>query len=133
MNKYNSWFGRGFVGKNPKYGVTKDGLQYLKFSMMTQNEGRTKTKQKTFSWHSCIIWGKLAEAVQGYCIEKARCNVVGSYCSNKYQINGVWKNEMQVKVDAIDFLDAELTDKAVDAAAAAKEAESTYDSDDSVL
>lgn len=129
MNKYNAWFGRGFIGKNPKYGVTKDGLQYLQFTLMTQNEGRTKAKQKTFSWHKCIIWGKLAEAVQGYCLEKTRANVVGSYCTNKYQSNGVWKHEMQVKVDAIDFLGAELTDQALDAAEVGKKAEANYDSD----
>lgn len=122
MNKDCFLYIKGFLGKNPKLGVTKtEGKPFLRFSVGVQNVSMAG-KPKTYSWHQCIVWGKFADLIAPVLIHRRPVIVTGDVRTNRYMAGGVHRMEQQVNVDSIYFIDREglehFSDLAIEAAKA---------------
>lgn len=78
---------KGFIGQNPDFLTTSNGLKRLKFSIATNDTYTTKqgAKATDTQWHSCICWGKLAEDLNTTLKKGSKVQLSGKLTHRNYE------------------------------------------------
>lgn len=87
----------GNLGQDPELRYTAKGLAQVKFSVAT-TYGKDDNKKTT--WHSCVAWGEMAEAIAGAFVKGKRVIVMGRYEVSEYTTKaGEKKKTHEIIVD----------------------------------
>lgn len=87
----------GNLGQDPELRYTAKGLAQVRFSVAT-SYGKDDNKKTT--WHSCVAWGEMAEAIASEFVKGNRAIVMGRYEVSEYTTkNGEKKKTHEVIVD----------------------------------
>ena len=87
----------GNVGQDPELRYTNAGLAQVKFSVAT-TYGKDDKKKTT--WHNCVAWGDMAEAIASVAEKGTRVVVIGRMETSEYTTkSGEKKKSQEVIVD----------------------------------
>jgi single-strand DNA-binding protein len=87
----------GNFGQDPELRFTNNGLAQVKFSIATTSG---KDDKKKTTWHNCVAWGEMAEAIAATFIKGSRAIVMGRYEVREYTAkNGETKKSYEILVD----------------------------------
>lgn len=77
----------GNLGADPELRVTQGGQQVLKMRLATSESylDRNRERQERTEWHSVVIWGKRAEALERIISKGSRIHVEGSLKTSSYE------------------------------------------------
>jgi len=77
----------GNLGADPEFRVTASGQQVLKMRLATSETylDRNRVRQERTEWHSVVIWGKRAEALNRFLAKGARLFVEGGLRTSSYE------------------------------------------------
>lgn len=87
----------GNVGGEPELRYTQSGLAQVKFSVAT-TYGKDDKKKTT--WHNCLAWGEMAEAIASVADKGTRVVVIGRMETSEYTTKqGEKRKSQEVVVD----------------------------------
>jgi len=77
----------GNLGADPEFRVTSSGQQVLKMRLATSETylDRNRVRQERTEWHSVVMWGKRAEALNRFLAKGARLFVEGGLRTSSYE------------------------------------------------
>lgn len=82
----------GNIGQDPELRFTAKGLAQVKFSVAT-TYGKDDNKKTT--WHNCVAWGDMAEAIASNFVKGSRVIVMGRYETSEYTTKAGEKRKTQ--------------------------------------
>lgn len=76
----------GRLGKDPELAYTPSKAAVCKFSIATEESFKDKSgeKQKTTTWSSIVVWGRLAEVASRYLKKGSQAYVEGRLSTRSY-------------------------------------------------
>lgn len=87
----------GNIGGDPELRYTQSGLAQVKFSVAT-TYGKDDKKKTT--WHNCVAWGDMAEAIASVSSKGTRVVVLGRMETSEYTTkSGEKRKSQEVIVD----------------------------------
>lgn len=98
----------GNLGTEPELRFTTGGRAVLKLRMATNETWKDKDgqKQERTDWHTVIMWGKRAEALNGILSKGGRIGVDGRIRSRKFEgKDGIKRTAIEVEAQNIVLLD----------------------------
>ena len=115
----------GRLTREPELKYGKSGVAYLKFSLAVN---RMKKEDPT-DFINCAAFGKTAELIGEYVKKGNQLGVQGRMQVSSYEVNGEKKNNTEVVVDRIEFLESKGNNNNTVPVKTQKKVESTSDSD----
>ncbi len=98
----------GHLGADPELRTTQNNRSVLKFRLATTETylDANNTRQEVTHWHSCVLWGKRAEALAKFLSKGSRVYVEGRIETRTYEDqNGVKKAATDINATNIILLD----------------------------
>ncbi len=94
----------GRVGTEPEMRYTRGGTAVTQLRLAT--ERRHKDGETTADWHSVVVWGKQAEAVNEYVGKGDRIYVSGRLAQNSWETeDGQRRHRTETHASEVVFLD----------------------------
>lgn len=97
----------GNLGKDPEVKQLDGGSKLAKFSIATSNKYKNKAGETVTetTWHSIIVWGKLADVVEKYLKKGDKVCVRGRIDNRSYtDKEGVKRYTTEINCDELEFL-----------------------------
>ena len=95
----------GRVGADPELRSTKSGTAVVQLRLATDRY--SKSGQSETDWHSVVVWGKTAEAVDRYVCKGDRVHVTGRLQQHSWQTDsGERRSRTEVHANELIFLDS---------------------------
>jgi single-strand DNA-binding protein len=94
----------GNLGADPELRVTSGGQSVLKLRLATTENylDKNRVKQERTEWHSCVVWGKRAEALGKFLTKGSRIFVEGGLRTTSYDDKeGNKKYKTEINVDNV--------------------------------
>jgi len=96
----------GNLGADCELRHTQSGTSVCSFRMATTEKfkDRDGNAKETTEWHSCVLWGKRAEALSRYLSKGTRLAVEGSLTTRSWEDNGQKRYRTEIKVSDVKLL-----------------------------
>ncbi len=96
----------GRVGADPELRSTKSGMAVVQLRLATDRYSKSNETTET-DWHSVVVWGKTAEAVDRYVAKGDRVHVTGRLQQHSWQTDsGDRRSRTEVHASEVIFLDS---------------------------
>jgi len=98
----------GMVGKDPEIRTVANGLMAT-FSLATSEvwkDKQTGEKKEQTEWHNCVVFGALAQVVQGYVHKGTKLHIEGQIQTRSYDKDGEKRYITQVLIKDLLLLDS---------------------------
>ncbi len=96
----------GRIGADPELRSTKSGTAVIQLRLATDRYSKSNEPTET-DWHSVVVWGNTAEAVDRYVRKGDRVHVTGRLQQHSWQTDsGERRSRTEVYANEVIFLDS---------------------------
>lgn len=99
----------GRLGKDPEVRLMQNENQVCNFTVATSEQWNDKAsgqKQEKTEWHSCVVFGKLAEVCGQYLTKGSQVYVEGKLQTRSWEQDGITRYKTEINISDMQMLDS---------------------------